>query len=205
MKKIVLIILLAIIFIGVFSYRKINLDTNKYIESNISIEENKDNLIIVDDNNIVIESQTTYNNIDINNQNSSDTFSNSKYNENHDDANDNYNTDYFLRDQENYFPESNEVRISEARAREIAEIGFQESARRIAGEGVENKEFERVELEDKLPNNYFTRQNFESDKIYKTSVRKSYVVTRENDMGCGVSIYVDATTGLIIGGSAFGD
>ena len=87
----------------------------------------------------------------------------------------------------------------------MLKFGFQESAKRIAGEGVENIESERVNLENVSPNNYFTRQYYEGDKIYKTSVRNCYVVTRENDMGCGVSIYVDATTGLIIGGRAFGD
>ena len=33
----------------------------------------------------------------------------------------------------------------------------------------------------------------------------SYVITKENSMGNGVSIYVDTDTGLIIGGEAFGD
>ena len=112
---------------------------------------------------------------------------------------------FFLTDFENYFPESNEVKISETEAKKIAEKGFAESAKRIAGEGVENKESETIKIEAKLPNNYFTRYYYEGDKVYKTSVRNCYVVTRKNEMGCGVSIYVDVATGLIIGGEAFGD
>ena len=45
----------------------------------------------------------------------------------------------------------------------------------------------------------------QSDKIYKEISRKCYIIQRENDMGNGISIYVDVTTGLIIGGEAFGD
>ena len=41
--------------------------------------------------------------------------------------------------------------------------------------------------------------------VYKDIKRNAYVVKRENDMGNGIKIYVDATTGLIIGGDAFGD
>ena len=35
--------------------------------------------------------------------------------------------------------------------------------------------------------------------------RNCYVITRENDIGNGISILVDVTTGIIIGGYAFGD
>ena len=34
---------------------------------------------------------------------------------------------------------------------------------------------------------------------------KAYVVTRENEMGCGIKIYIDPTTALIVGGDAYGD
>ena len=33
---------------------------------------------------------------------------------------------------------------------------------------------------------------------------KAYVVTRENEMGCGIKIYIDPSTALIVGGSAYG-
>ena len=177
-----------------------NNSTDSNEKENITDNENIISTTIINN-----EDQTADNSVEISNKNNSDIPSNSDFNKIYSDAIKNLDTNYFLKDQENYFPESNEVIISETRAREIAEIGFQESARRIAGEGVENKASERVKLEDKLSNNYFTRQYLEGDKMYKTSVRKCYVVTRENDMGCGVSIYVDATTGLIIGGEAFGD
>ena len=64
---------------------------------------------------------------------------------------------------------------------------------------------QRIKIEEVSPNNYFTRKDREYDKTYSNITRKAYIVTRENDMGNGISIYVDATTGLIIGGRAFGD
>lgn len=117
---------------------------------------------------------------------------------------DSSNQDVFLRDFENYNPEDETI-ISAERAREIAQIGFEESAKRIAGEGADNVESEQVKLEEVYANNYFTRKNPESDKIYSNIRRACYVVQRENEMGCGIKIYVDATTGLIIGGNAYGD
>ncbi len=111
----------------------------------------------------------------------------------------------FLKDFESYKPESNKVKIAEKEAKKIAEKGFEESKRRIAGEGVDNKESEWVQIEEVYANNYFTRLHEEGDKVYQNIKRKCYVFRRENDMGCGVSIYVDVTTGLIIGGNAFGD
>ena len=114
-------------------------------------------------------------------------------------------TNQFLEDFENYNPESDEVKISEAKAREIAQIGFEESAKRIAGEGADDVDSEKVKLEEINANNYFTRKGTEHDKIYSDIKRLCYVVQRENEMGNGIRIYVDATTGTIIGGAAFGD
>lgn len=111
----------------------------------------------------------------------------------------------YLTDFENYNINSNEVKISEEKAKEIAEIGFQESAARIAGEGVRDTEKEYIEIREVSPNNYFTCKYSEATKVYTNIKRKAYVVTKENNMGNGVMIYVDVTTGLIIGGSAFGD
>ena len=34
---------------------------------------------------------------------------------------------------------------------------------------------------------------------------EAFVVTRENEMGNGIKIYIDPTTGLIVGGEAYGD
>ena len=84
-------------------------------------------------------------------------------------------------------------------------IGFEESKKRIASEGADDVDSQRIKIEEVSPNNYFTRKDREYDKTYSNITRKAYIVTRENDMGNGISIYVDATTGLIIGGRAFGD
>lgn len=111
----------------------------------------------------------------------------------------------FLTDVENYNFGSTEIKISEEKAKEIAQKGFEESAKRIAGKGADNKESEKIELKIVSPNNYFTRTYYESNKIYTEIKRQCYIVNRENEMGNGISIYVDATTGLIIGGEAYGD
>ena len=117
----------------------------------------------------------------------------------------NLDTSVFVLDIPNYNPTSSEVKISESKARSIAQKGFEESKKRIAGEGADDKASETVKIETISPNNYFTRQGREHDKIYTNKKRKCYIITRENDMGNGIKIYVDVTTGLIIGGSAFGD
>lgn len=113
--------------------------------------------------------------------------------------------DTFLTDFSNYKTNSNEIKISKEQAKTIAEIGFTESASRIAGEGVKDTASENIELKEVCANNYFTRKYTETDKVYTNIKCKAYVVTKENEMGNGVSIYVDANTGLIIGGEAFGD
>ena len=56
-----------------------------------------------------------------------------------------------------------------------------------------------------MANNFFTADHNLISKIYSNIKRKCYVFTRENDMGCGAKVYVDVTTGLIIGGQCFGD
>ena len=117
----------------------------------------------------------------------------------------NLDKNIFLTDFENYKPENNDVKIPESKAKEIAQNGFEESKKRIAGEGADDKDSENVKIEQINANNYFTRLSDQSDKIYKEISRKCYIIQRENDMGNGISIYVDVTTGLIIGGEAFGD
>ena len=209
MKKILFILIMVLVFIGVFSYIQYN-SYNSTLD-NEAVFSNINN--ILNSNDIISKNETINENSNVN-ENLVDSNLN-KLNEdsknNNDDSNSTYNnyysldTNYFLIDAENYNPDSNRINISEEDAKKIAEIGFNESAERIAGEGVENKESERVKIEEKYPNNYFTRQYLEGDKMFKNILRNCFVVTRENDMGCGVSIYVDVTTGLIIGGAAFGD
>ena len=111
----------------------------------------------------------------------------------------------FLTDFENYKPDSDEIKITETKAKEIAQNGFEESKKRIAGEGADDIDSETIKIEEVIANNYFTRLSNEADKIYKDISRKCYIIQRENEMGNGISIYVDVNTGLIIGGRAFGD
>lgn len=117
----------------------------------------------------------------------------------------NLDKNIFLTDFKNYTPENNDVKISEAKAKEIAQNGFEESKKRIAGEGADDKDSETIKIEQINANNYFTRLSDQSDKMYKEISRKCYIIKRENDMGNGIAVYVDVTTGLIIGGEAFGD
>lgn len=116
-------------------------------------------------------------------------------------------SNYFVIDPLNYKSNSeNKTKISsESKIKSIAEIGFSESKKRIASEGVDNKESEVISTEILSPNNYFTRLYSEYDREYTDVKIECFVVTRKNDMGCGVSIYIDSVTGMIIGGKAFGD
>lgn len=112
----------------------------------------------------------------------------------------------FVTDFKNYKPKDTDMNLTKKEISEIAENGFKESAARIAGEGAENKASEKIEeLDEIIPNNYFTRKYREPDEIYKDLKTHGYKVTRTNDMGNGIYIYIDKTTGLIIGGGAFGD
>ena len=67
------------------------------------------------------------------------------------------------------------------------------------------KENQTIRIEDVVANNFFTADHNLISKIYSNIKRKCYVFIRENDMGCGAMVYVDVTTGLIIGGQCFGD
>ena len=109
-----------------------------------------------------------------------------------------------IRPFENYAPNNNDIKITEKKAKEIAQKGFDES-KRIASEGTDNTDSETVKIEEVVANNYFTRYYYQGNEFYDNIKRKCYAIQRENDMGCGVTIYVDVTTGLIIAGRAFGD
>lgn len=108
----------------------------------------------------------------------------------------------FLKDFENYRPTSSEIKISQVDAEKIADIGFVEAE--TIGEAGE-KENQTIKIEEVAANNFFTMDHTVRTKIYSNIKRKCYVFTRENDMGCGAKVYVDVTTGLIIGGQCFGD
>lgn len=111
----------------------------------------------------------------------------------------------FLTDFENYTPNNNDIKITEKKAKEIAQNGFEESKSRIAGEGTDDIASETIKIEEVIANNYFTRYYYQGNENYDNIKRNCYAIQRENDMGCGVTVYIDVTTGLIIAGRAFGD
>ena len=117
----------------------------------------------------------------------------------------NLDSNYFVTDFETYKSKASNMKLNNKQISEIAEKGFEESAKRIAGEGASNKETEKIVLEEVIPNNYFTMKYRESDTNYPELKMNAYVVTRENEMGCGIIIYIDPTTALIVGGDAYGD
>lgn len=112
----------------------------------------------------------------------------------------------FLTDFDNYNPSSDEIKITELQAKKTAQKGFEESKNRIAAEGVDNIESETIEIIETVANNYFTRYYYQRNENYDNLRRTCYAITRrQSDLENGVTIYVDVTTGLIIGGMAFGD
>ncbi|MBP3596530.1 MAG: hypothetical protein J6J60_08815 [Clostridia bacterium] len=112
----------------------------------------------------------------------------------------------FLTNFDNYNPSSDEIKITESQAKKTAQKGFEESKNRIAAEGVDNIESETIEIIETVANNYFTRYYYQRNENYDNLRRTCYAITRrQSDLENGVTIYVDVTTGLIIGGMAFGD
>lgn len=111
----------------------------------------------------------------------------------------------FLTDFENYAPNDNDIKITDKEAKAIAQKGFEESKSRIAREGTDDVDSETIKIEEVVANNYFTRYHYQGNQTYDNIKRNCYAIQRQNSMGCGVTIYVDATTGLIVGGRAFGD
>lgn len=108
----------------------------------------------------------------------------------------------FLKDFGNYQPTSSEIKISQTEAEKIANIGFIEAG--TIGEAGE-KENQTMRIKEVAANNFFIMNHTLRYKIYNNIKRKCYVFIRENDMGCGAMVYVDVTTGLIIGGQCYGD
>ena len=92
--------------------------------------------------------------------------------------------------------------ITKQEADKIADEGFKQAGN-IAGEY--SKTSQTSEIQEVYANNFFTRKYNETDKVYNDKKIKCYVYTRKDDMGNGVSVYIDYNTGKIIGGYAFGD
>ena len=116
---------------------------------------------------------------------------------------DNLNTQIFVKDFDSFYQEYQNAtgEISQERAAEIAEIGFEE-AKRVVGEyDKETQECREIEV---TPNNFFTRKYNERERTEPYTVQ-GYVFSRKDEMGNGVQIYVDKKLGKIVGASAFGD
>lgn len=116
---------------------------------------------------------------------------------------DNLNTQIFVNDFDGFYQEYQNAtgEISQDRAEEIAEVGFEE-AERVVGEYPKDTQTCR-EIEVR-PNNFFTRKYTEGDQMAQYTVQV-YAVSRQDEMGNGVQIYVDKKLGRIVGASAFGD
>lgn len=116
---------------------------------------------------------------------------------------DNLNTQIFVKDFDSFYQEYQKAtgKISQERAAEIAEVGFEE-AKRVVGEyDRETQECREMEV---TPNNFFTRKYSGRDETEPYTVQ-GYVISRQDEMGNGVQIYVDKKLGKIVGASAFGD
>ena len=116
---------------------------------------------------------------------------------------DNLNTQIFVKDFDSFYQEYQSAtgEITQERAEEIAEIGFEEAERVVGDYDKETQEYREMEV---TPNNFFTRKYNEGDKAASYTV-EGYVFSRKDEMGNGVEIYVDKKLGKIVGASAFGD
>ena len=116
---------------------------------------------------------------------------------------DNLDTQIFVKDFDSFYQEYQNAtgEISQERAEEIAEIGFEEAERVVGNYDKETQECRETEI---TPNNFFTRKYNEGDKTEAYTVQ-GYAISRKDDMGNGVQIYVDKRLGKIVGASAFGD
>ena len=116
---------------------------------------------------------------------------------------DNLDGDAFVTDFESYIKEAkNDALISEAKAKEIANIAFKEAARIVGEYDVSSQTMKKEAV---YCNNFFTAKYGEGHKNYGNGKTQAYVFSREDEMGNGVKIYIDINTGKIIGGQAFGD
>ena len=122
----------------------------------------------------------------------------------YDAAVDNLDPIYFATNPETYSLEVDSINISKTQAAEIAQKGFEEAKGRISSEGADNIDSQTITLTSHVANNLFTHYLEEHYKSYSVS-RPCYEITRTNSLKCGISIYVDASSGLIIGGYCFGN
>ena len=127
----------------------------------------------------------------------------------------------FVKDFSKYNVPNNDVKISESQAKQTAIKGFIEEAKRYNNkEYLLNDDNEEIRLETVKTNSFFTgklegrmeNDNYlyeyssttdENRNFYGTE-RKAYVIKRGDTVSGVVEIYVDAATGLIIGGNEYG-
>lgn len=115
----------------------------------------------------------------------------------------NIDKNIFVTDFEEYMSNAHpDTLISQSKAEEIADKAFEEASR-IAGEY--DKQTQVMKKESIYANNFFTAKIGQSPKNYGTSKIQAYVFTREDEMGNGISVYIDVRTAKVIGGKAFGD
>lgn len=107
-----------------------------------------------------------------------------------------------LKDYETNYDNNVNKEITKQEVDEIAEDGFKQ-AENIVGQY--SKDSQTSEIQEVYANNFFTRKYNETDRVYNDKKIKCYVYTRQDEMGNGVSVYIDIETGKIVGGRAFGD
>lgn len=116
---------------------------------------------------------------------------------------DNLDPQIFVKDFDCFYEEYQSAtgKITQEQAEEIAEVGFKEAERLVGEYDEATQECREIEV---TPNNFFTRKYREGDETARYRVQ-GYAISRQDEMGNGVQIYVDKRLGKIIGASAFGD
>ena len=116
---------------------------------------------------------------------------------------DNLDENIFVKDFDSFSNEytNSSSSITEDQAKEIANTAFYEASR-IAGSY--DKISQTCKIQNVHPNNFFTRKSNETDSVLPNEVT-AYCFSREDEIGNGVTVYIDNKLGKVIGGEAFGD
>lgn len=116
---------------------------------------------------------------------------------------DNLDENIFVKDFDSFSNEytNSSSSITEDQAKEIANTAFDEASR-IAGSYDKNSQ--TCKIQNVHPNNFFTRKSNETDSVLPNEVT-AYCFSREDEIGNGVTVYIDNKLGKVIGGEAFGD
>ena len=116
---------------------------------------------------------------------------------------DNLDENIFVKDFDSFSNEytNSSSSITEDQAKEIANTAFDEASR-IAGSYDKNSQ--TCKIQNVHPNNFFTRKSNETDSVLPNEVT-AYFFSREDEIGNGVTVYIDNKLGKVIGGEAFGD